>query len=949
MSTYTGGTGNDSQTGTTAANTFYGRAGNDTQFGGDGNDTMYGGTGNDSVSGGNQDDRVYGGWGDDSLAGDANNDTILGDLGTDSISGGSGVDSISGGIGSDRIDGGTGDDIIGGDTFTFVGTQHASTSGGTSISITITNNYGAPVDVYWIDTAGNTTFAGSVAAGSSGSATLTTGQNAVVMQGGTMTPISVINFDQAGTYTLTSAANDSITGGDGNDSIFGDQGNDSITGDGGDDTIFGGTGDDTIGDWNGGGAGNDTVFGGDGNDVIIGGGEIDILHGDAGNDTMSGGIGADTIYGGDGADAFWVTEDHETDTYFGGEGGTDRDILSFENWLSTTGVNVTFTGAEAGNYAYVGGGATGSFSQIEGISGTEYADSINAGSSTVAQTIYADGGNDTVTGGSAGDYIEGGSGDDRVFGGDGGDTIYFGAGHDTVYGGAGDDYIDDTGVTAETGNNLIHGDAGNDMIWHGGGNDTVFGGDGNDIIDDHNTAMAGNSTLHGDAGDDTVWAGEGQDTVFGGVGNDLLMGEAGDDSIDGGAGIDTMFGGDGNDTITDTSVGNFTSASGGAGNDTITSGGGSDSLAGDEGNDTIFGGGGDDRILGGIGDDSAEGGTGNDTLDGGDGDDVLSGGAGNDSLGGGLGRDRLLGDAGDDTLTGGGGNDTFALSDGGGSDRITDFDIGDADGDGRTNDQLDVSALDDGNGGPVTIWNTQVVDDGFGNAKLIFPNGETIILQGISPAQATGPQLFRMGIPCFTAGTLIDTARGPAPIESLRPGDLVQTRDNGLQPLAWMAMRRLGPADLSAAPQLRPVLIRAGAFGNDGPLVVSPQHGMLLQLGAEERLIRATHLTRMRGGRVRLMAGVRSVTYVHLMFEQHQVVRTGTLWSESFFPGPEALRTLGPGPLSELVRVFPGLVALPARYGPTARPFARWRELPPRLAALGPARDPALRRVAALP
>lgn len=187
-----------------------------------------------------------------------------------------------------------------------------------------------------------------------------------------------------------------------------------------------------------------------------------------------------------------------------------------------------------------------------------------------------------------------------------------------------------------------------------------------------------------------------------------------------------------------------------------------------------------------------------------------------------------------------------------------------------------------------------------------------------------------MGIPCFTAGTPIDTPGGPVPVEALRPGDLVLTRDNGPQPLLWSAMRRLSQADLVANPKLLPVEIAAGALGNDLRLDVSPQHAVLLRdPDGEERLFRAIHLARLKGGGVRQRMGCRGVTYVHLMFDRHQVLCSGGLWSESFYPGPQALAALNRPALEELEALFPGICA--AIYGPAARDIPRFRELPERL------------------
>nr|WP_010394508.1 Hint domain-containing protein [Paracoccus sp. TRP] len=55
---------------------------------------------------------------------------------------------------------------------------------------------------------------------------------------------------------------------------------------------------------------------------------------------------------------------------------------------------------------------------------------------------------------------------------------------------------------------------------------------------------------------------------------------------------------------------------------------------------------------------------------------------------------------------------------------------------------------------------------------------------------------------------------------------MARTADNGLQPLHWVGLVKLGPAELAASPKLHPLRIRAGALGNGTPgpdLMVSPQ------------------------------------------------------------------------------------------------------------------------------
>lgn len=320
--------------------------------------------------------------------------------------------------------------------------------------------------------------------------------------------------------------------------------------------------------------------------------------------------------------------------------------------------------------------------------------------------------------------------------------------------------------------------------------------------------------------------------------------------------------------------------------------------------------------------------TGNDIIAGNGGDDTIDGNAGDDTIDGGAGNDTLIGGEGSDTLSGGGGDDTFVLADGSGADRIADFDLGDADGNGATNDRLDLTGLTDGNGNPVKTWDVAVSDDGSGNAVLSFPNGESVTLKGIAPAQVSSPsQRTAMGIPCFARGTLIRTPRGEVPVEALRVGDFVLTLDHGAQPIVWIGHRRLGRATLEARPGLKPILIPEGVLGNHSPLQVSPLHAMLLgpDQGLEaDAFARGRHLAEARGP-IRAARGRREVEYFHILCPRHEVLFSNGAASESFYPGFEALRLMSEPDRRALFACVPGLAAQPVEhaYGPRARSMLR--------------------------
>lgn len=125
--------------------------------------------------------------------------------------------------------------------------------------------------------------------------------------------------------------------------------------------------------------------------------------------------------------------------------------------------------------------------------------------------------------------------------------------------------------------------------------------------------------------------------------------------------------------------------------------------------------------------------------------------------------------------------------------------------------------------GVVVKYPVLLVSSG-GKQYLVYPDGQPGALSGITGTVAQTLTFYRdaqysveNGVPCFAAGSLILTERGEIPVEQLAEGDLVMTQDNGLQPVRWIGVRKLGAYELAVHANLRPVLIRAGALGANCP------------------------------------------------------------------------------------------------------------------------------------
>ena len=106
--------GRDNLTGSNGNDVLEGGDGNDRLQGGSDNDELFGGLGNDNLSGGNEDDLLEGGEDNDTLSGGRGNDVMRGDAGNDQIRGADGDDVLEGGDGSDRLFGGRDNDLLDG-------------------------------------------------------------------------------------------------------------------------------------------------------------------------------------------------------------------------------------------------------------------------------------------------------------------------------------------------------------------------------------------------------------------------------------------------------------------------------------------------------------------------------------------------------------------------------------------------------------------------------------------------------------------------------------------------------------------------------------------------------------------------------------------------------------------------------------------------------------------
>jgi hypothetical protein len=150
---------------------------------------------------------------------------------------------------------------------------------------------------------------------------------------------------------------------------------------------------------------------------------------------------------------------------------------------------------------------------------------------------------------------------------------------------------------------------------------------------------------------------------------------------------------------------------------------------------------------------------------------------------------------------------------------------------------------------------------------------------------------YTHGYICFAAETLLSSPYGPIRAIDVAPGDVLDTLDHGPQAVRWA-----GQATMAGIGAATPVRIGAGRLGPVTGLRLSGDHRVLvrshraeLMFGACDVLVPAKALVNGRDIRAEPCG---AITYVHLLFDRHELLLAGGIACESLFLGEVAEETL---------------------------------------------------------
>ncbi|MFD1341574.1 Hint domain-containing protein [Litorisediminicola beolgyonensis] len=161
----------------------------------------------------------------------------------------------------------------------------------------------------------------------------------------------------------------------------------------------------------------------------------------------------------------------------------------------------------------------------------------------------------------------------------------------------------------------------------------------------------------------------------------------------------------------------------------------------------------------------------------------------------------------------------------------------------------------------------------------------------------------RMLAASFSADTVLATPQGARTADSLKPGDYVITMDNGPRRLAWT-----GDVAPERCRGVAPVRVETGALCNETPLILAPEHHVIVRVAGEELLLPIRALVGQPG--IDFAPG-RHLRFRHLLFDRHEIVFAQGAAVESLLPSEPVMRAMSLRARSEIMDHLPGLTGKP--------------------------------------
>ncbi len=173
----------------------------------------------------------------------------------------------------------------------------------------------------------------------------------------------------------------------------------------------------------------------------------------------------------------------------------------------------------------------------------------------------------------------------------------------------------------------------------------------------------------------------------------------------------------------------------------------------------------------------------------------------------------------------------------------------------------------------------KITDAGGYNSQTFTFASSTVASQVQLSQQTVNGQTIDLLTICFMSGTMIRTAAGEVPVESLERGDLVLTAEGEARPVVWIGRQTI--ASRFANPLRNwPIRVAAGAIADNVPcrdLLVSPEHALLVG----DILVHAGALVN--GTTIRRESHVpETFVYYHVELDDHSLILAENVPAETF-------------------------------------------------------------------